>query len=167
MQRLTAEQQKLVKNSLWVVNTVMKAQNLEGNKDIRQQALLYMCKCAMRFDPTRGVKWETYAYKSANLYIKRIVAKERQKHSCIESIEELTHAESDLFGYIEPEIENNAKYIVDTLKSRCSPEELQILTMTECGYKGYEISRELKCSASTLKMRMDSIREKAREIILS
>ena len=164
MQRLTPEQQKLVEESIWVVNSVMKEQKLDGDKDIRQQALLYMCKCAQRFDATRGTKWTTYAYKNANLYIKRLVAKTKQIQSRFDSIEE-TPIEIDLYGCIEPETDKVEKYIVESLKTRCSPLEFKILAMKSQGYKGYEIKRELKCSSATLKIQMDNIREKAKEIM--
>lgn len=165
MQKLTVEQKKLVEESLWVVNSIMKNQALEGDKDIRQQAMLYMCRCAQRFDPTRGVKWTTYAYQNAKLYIKRIVKREQNIQSLFEDIEVVSCPESDLFATYSHETASDAKYIVDTLKSRCSPEELQILTMKEQGYKWYEISQALNCSTSTLNGKMQVIRDKAKSIL--
>lgn len=40
--------------------------------DLKQEAALWLCKCAQRFDPARGVKWSTYAYRSVYLRIKRL-----------------------------------------------------------------------------------------------
>ena len=62
--KLTNEQQKQIENSLWVVNTVLKKQGIDYNEDMRQSAIMYMCECLLRYDPDKGVKWTTYAYKN-------------------------------------------------------------------------------------------------------
>src|SRR5574344_1642765 len=73
---LTAEQQNIIENSIWVVNTALKRQGLTYNKDLRQSAIVYMCECLTRFDPSRNIKWTTYAYKNVYLFIKRTHKKE-------------------------------------------------------------------------------------------
>ena len=69
---LTDEQRKRVEQSAWIVNSVLKEQQLSYDEDLRQEGLLWLCKCAQRFDPTRGVKWSTYAYGSVFLRVKRL-----------------------------------------------------------------------------------------------
>ena len=42
---LTKEQQHTIENSIWVVNTALQKQGLSSDEDLRQSAILYMCKC--------------------------------------------------------------------------------------------------------------------------
>ena len=69
---LTDEQRRLVEDSAWIVNTVLQRQELNHDEDLRQEAYLHLCRCATRFDATRGIKWDTYAYTSLFLHIKKI-----------------------------------------------------------------------------------------------
>lgn len=160
MSKLTLEQQRLVEDSLWVVNSAMKKQGCAGDKDIRQEATLYMCKCAMRFDPTMGVQWTTYAYKSVRLYIKRIIKRKQKKAAPI--------AEEDVFDLplVQPVRmeEDNTKFIVDQIYGLCTPRERQLLTLKSQGYKGREITKMMSCSSSTLNGLMQNIKEKTRSL---
>ena len=80
--QLTAIQQKEIEDSEWVVNTALKRQGLSCNEDLRQSAILYMCECLLRYDPTKGIKWTTFAYKNVYLFIKRTYKKENKRKSC-------------------------------------------------------------------------------------
>lgn len=161
---LSLEQQEIIENSLWVVNTALKKQGLQADEDLRQSAILYMCKCLERFDPSKDIKWTTYAYKSVFLFIKRTHGKEMKKRSMFidDDIFNLIEPVSSLID--EPTMFNEGKYIIDSIKAVCSPEESQIIELKRQGYKVVEISSIMKCSTSKINGRMQSIKEKARDM---
>lgn len=161
---LSKEQQNIIENSIWVVNTALKRQGLQADEDLRQSAILYMCKCLERFDPSKDIKWTTYAYKSVFLFIRRTHGKEMKKRSMF--------IDDDIFNLVEPIpspldehiMFNESKHIIDSIKAVCSPEESQIIELKRQGYKVVEISSIMKCSTSKINGCMQSIKEKAREI---
>lgn len=163
---LSNEQQKTIENSIWVVNTALKMQGLQADEDLRQSAILYMCKCLERFDPTKNIKWTTYAYKSIFLYIKRTHGKEMKKRSLF--------ADEDVFDIIrtepliQPKDEQNemveSSYRLNSIKAVCSAEERRVIDLKLQGYKVVEISALMKCSTSKINGCMQSIKEKVKEI---
>lgn len=161
---LSEKQQKTIENSIWVVNTALKRQGLQSNEDLRQSAILYMCKCLERFDPNKNIKWTTYAYKNVFLFIRRTHNKEVKKMSVIVS--------DDIFNLREPlkqpleetEAINQSKYRLDEVKAICSAEERLIIDFKLKGLTAYEISTIIKCSTSRINSCMQSIKEKARSI---
>lgn len=161
---LSKTQQNIIENSIWVVNTALKRQGLQADEDLRQSAILYMCKCLERFDPSQDIMWTTYAYKSVFLFIRRTHAKEMRKKARV--------IDDDIFNLIEPvssPIEepmmfNESKHIIDNIKAVCSPEESQIIELKRQGYKVVEISQIMQCSTSKINGCMQSIKEKAKEI---
>ena len=161
---LSKKQQEIIENSIWVVNTALKRQGLQADEDLRQSAILYMCKCLERFDTNQDIKWTTYAYKSVFLFIKRTHGKEVKKKSAI--------IDDDIFSLVEPIIPpleepkcfDESKYMLDRLKAVCSPEESQIIELKRQGYRAVEISTIMKCSSSKVNACMQSIKDKAREM---
>lgn len=161
---LSLEQQEIIENSLWVVNTALKRQGLQADEDLRQSAILYMCKCLERFNPSKDIKWTTYAYKSVFLFIRRTHSKEVKKRAMF--------IDDDIFNLVEPATSppdeptmvNESKYIIDSIKAVCSPEENQIIELKRQGYKVVEISSIMECSTSKINGCMQSIKEKAREM---
>jgi hypothetical protein len=125
-----------------------------------------MCKCLERFDPSKDIKWTTYAYKSVFLFIRRTHGKEMKKRSMF--------IDDDIFNLVEPVSSpldepimfNENKHIIDSIKAVCSPEESQIIELKRQGYKVVEISSIMKCSTSKINGCMQSIKEKAREMEL-
>lgn len=159
---LTPTQQSLVTNSMWIVNTALKRQGLSADKDLKQDALMYLCVCAERFDSSKGVQWDTYAYKSVYLYIKRKNLDNKKKippcledESLIEDIEAEDSWQEDVL--------NGQK--VKQIKAMCNSQELKVMCLKEQGYGRLEICREIGQSSSTLSVIMKGIREKAKEII--
>lgn len=163
---LSLEQQNIIENSIWVVNTSLKRQGLQADEDLRQSAILYMCKCLERFDPSKDIKWTTYAYKSVFLFIRRTHGKEMKKRSIF--------VDDDIFNLIEPVASpleepimfNESKHIIDSIKAVCSPEESKIIELKKQGYKVVEISQIMRCSTSKINGCMQSIKEKAKEMEL-
>lgn len=158
---LSLEQQKNIEDSLWVVNTALKRQGLQADEDLRQSAILYMCKCLERFDPTKKIKWTTYAYKNIFLYIKRMHVRESKKSSII--------VDDDLYNLervIQPIEDQNdiveSSYRLDRVRGVCSAEERRVIDLKLQGYKAVEISALMKCSASKINACMQSIKDKAR-----
>ena len=161
---LSQEQQKTIENSIWVVNTALKMQGLQADEDLRQSAILYMCKCLERFDPTKKIKWTTYAYKNIFLYIKRTHGKENKKGSIFIDDDIMDLQEPQKLPIDNRELFNDSKYMVEQIKAVCSPEERQIIEFKLQGYKVVEIGALMGCSASKVNCCMQSIKEKARDM---
>ena len=157
---LSLEQQGIIENSIWVVNTALKRQGLQADEDLRQSAILYMCKCLERFDPTKNIKWSTYAYKNVFLFIKRTHGKEIKKHSHLTN-DDITNIQISIE---QPRVFNESQYVLNSIKRLCTIEESRILELKLQGYKVIEISNLIGCSTSKINACMQSIREKAREI---
>ena len=159
---LSLEQQRTIENSIWVVNTALKQQGLQAHEDLRQSATLYMCKCLERFDPTKNIKWSTYAYKSVSLFIRRTHGKEMKKNSMIVN-DDVTALNLPIE---QPNVFDEHKYRVNSIKRHCTPEECQIIELKLQGYKAFEISALMNCSTSKVNACMQSIKEKARKLFL-
>lgn len=155
---MTDEQRKRVADSLWVVNTALKEQGLGRDKDLKQDALLWLCKCAQRFDATRGVKWTTYAYLSVYLRIKRLNDNARRKEA-LERQYEANAPTSD------NEDEHFARVEYQRIYSKCSEREKTVLDLRYAGYTWNEVSERLNCTHKKAREIWDSIREKAKEIV--
>lgn len=162
---LTNEQRQMVESSIWVVNTALKKQGLECDKDLKQDALLCMCQCAERFDASKGIKWTTYAYKTVYLYIKRTHSKEQKKASYI--------VKDDLFDLGEQIEEPMYEYDDDAPSHRlrkvmsiCTPNETALLKAKLQGFNHTEIADQMSCSKSKVDITMKSVKEKAREMCL-
>ena len=163
---LSLEQQKTIENSIWVVNTALKKQGLQADEDLRQSAILYMCKCLERFDPTKKIKWTTYAYKSVFLFIKRTHGKEMKKKSMIVDDDVCNFTRNEpIIQPIEEQYEmSDSSYRLDRIRAVCSAEEKRVIDLKLQGYKVVEISALMRCSTSKINGCMQSIKEKAREI---
>ena len=68
---LREEQRNEIEKSLWVVNAVLKKHGLQADDDMRSFAYYELCRCITRFDPSRAVKWTTFAYRSLFLAVTR------------------------------------------------------------------------------------------------
>ena len=153
--QLTAVQQKEIEDSEWVVNTALKRQHLSCNEDLRQSAMLYMCECLLRYDPTKGIKWTTFAYKNVYLYIKRTYKKEHKRTQYV--------CDDDLMLIEEPIEPKQDTFIVENIMDLCTPNEKKILMLKLQGYKYGEISVKLHFSISKINNYMQSIRSKTME----
>lgn len=155
--QLTAIQQKEIEDSVWVVNTALKRQGLSSNEDLRQSAILYMCECLLRYDPTKGIKWTTFAYKNVYLFIKRTYKKEnkRTQYEC--------DCDDDLMLIGVPIEQKQDAFVVKDIMALCTPTEQKILMLKLQGYKHEEIGLKLHCSISKINNYMQSIRAKTRE----
>lgn len=160
---LSKEQQDIIENSIWVVNTALKKQGLQSDEDLRQSALLYMCKCIERFDPTMNIKWTTFAYKNVYLFIKRTHGKKMQKQKPLVSCEDRPHltGEPD-YNQVHDKIDLKGK--IATIKALCTPDECKYLDLKLMGYKGAEISQIMGISTSKVVCCMQSIKEKVKEM---
>lgn len=156
---LSAEQQSIIENSLWVVNTALKNQGLGADEDLRQSAILYMCGCLERFDTNRNVQWTTFAYKNVYLYIKRTHAQDvkrqdKEIHDDILYLSQASEAPTDELRGQE----------VDIIKNCCSTEEKHVIDLKLQGYNNTEISRQIGCSVSKVSRYMKSIKLKAQAL---
>lgn len=145
---LTASQQKEIENSIWVVNSALKKQGLSYNDDLRQSAIMYMCECLLRFDPAKGVKWTTYAYKNVYLFIKRNNIREykRAQRECEEIMAENITA---------PE---KSELALREVLALCSPQERVVLRLKLHGYNRNEIGEITNYSLSKVNKYIKSIK---------
>lgn len=157
--QLTLEQQMEIEDSLWVVNSALKRQGQSKNEDLRQSAILYMCSCRLRFNPSLNVKWTTYAYRNVYLFIKRTLLKEKTKQSFI-----INSDYNDISNLIP--CDDKIELIDaddDYLKKLCSKEEKVIIELKKQGFNGKEIAKRLGCSTSKINCCLHRVREKIRE----
>ena len=159
---LSKEQQNIIENSIWVVNTALKKQGFQGDEDLRQSAILYMCKCLERFDPSKNIKWTTFAYKNIYLFIKRTHNKEKKLAKRMTESDVLNILEDN--GDLEIYDKECARQTIYSLKTLCTEEECKFIDLKLEGYKGAEISQIMQCSTSKVICCMQSIKEKAKGI---
>ena len=163
---LSVEQQNIIENSLWAVNTALKNQGLAlspKTEDLRQSAILYMCKAIQHFDPSKNVKWETFAYKNVYLYIKRKHFKESRKAMREMSYEEGYHVQPLALLSDETENFNDGKGLVDQVFDVCSKAERQYLNLKLEGYKRTEIGERMGVSQGFVRKCHENVIRKARE----
>lgn len=163
---LSKTQQNIIENSIWVVNTALKNQGLAlspKTEDLRQSAILYMCKVIQRFDPSRNIKWETFAYKNVYLYIKRKHIKEIRRAKWEIDDETAYNLQHEELPLEEPKMFDEAKYMVEHIMKECSPKERQYLDLKLQGYKREEIGEIMGVSSGFIRKCHENIIEKARE----
>lgn len=157
---LTEQQKEIIQNSLWIVNTVLKKQNLQHNNDWRQSALLYLCKCLERFDATKGVKWETYAYKNVFLYLKRQVYRTQDKTSISNDALFMTISEQ---YYMESEDTSYKELYTYVYNTYCDTIERQVLDLRLQGYTLKEVAKIMGLSFGKLTHICSAIKRKFEE----
>lgn len=153
---LSAEQQEIVasEDSLKLVNSILKKLGIKNDEDLRQDAMYYLCKCIVRFDPEQGTKWTTYAYKNIMMYVKS--TRKRQMQKQLHSIDFTSFADNteDLV-VSRPRPKVNLAFL-----NQCNAEERNILRLRYLGYKVHEIGAMYGCSRQYVSQRLKEIREK-------
>ena len=130
---LSDEQRDTIEDSVWVVNTVLKKQGLENDEDMRQSALLYMCKCIQRFDPSKNIKWTTFAYKNIYLFVKRNFKKQQEKS--IPTVSENMFYLADKEDDIEIYDFDDPKGVLEAFKGICTPDPSPMILPFEITWK--------------------------------
>lgn len=149
---LSPEQQQLVADSVWVVNAVLKKQGLQGDEDLRSQGLLYLCTLVQRFNPNKAT-WNTYAYKSVYLYLKRIHAQEKKNNSRIVPLDENITADTEYADDL------------DTLPfyKKLTPKEQKVVKLRLENYTVYEIACKLNLPHTEIKTILSQIKHTPRQ----
>lgn len=156
---LNEEQQQIIENSLWVVNTVLKELGLSGNEDLRQEGILYMCKKLETFDPTRGILFTTYAYKNVFLRLRSLNAKQCLKNSVLDELPpDNSHK---VLESKNEETSINAKLLLEEIANVCTPKEKQVLALKGCGFTHNEIGEKLGCTQCSVNKTVTRIRKKS------
>lgn len=123
-----------LEDSAWIVRAVVN--RLKPNdEDLFQSIYLYLCKCVERFDEGRGVKWSTYAFKSA-YYYGLMYLKQEARAQCQELGEDII-ADED----IEEDID--LKELISGLMRRLTFIQQKIVKLKYEGYKHDEIRKIL------------------------
>ena len=149
------EQRQIVENSAWIVNTVLQRQGLAYDEDLRQEAYLHLCKCVVRFDESRGIKWDTYAYSSLFLHIKKINGRKWRDSKRDEMLRKNLGSKTDF-----PLDACLAIVAVDRILNSCTDSECLLL---ECMYNEMrydEIAKALRCTVRDVSKRWKVLREK-------
>ena len=162
---LSSKQREMVESSIWVVNTALKKQGLQKDKDLKQDALLYMCQCAERFDETQGVKWTTYAYKNVYLFIKRTHAKEKLRKSALID-KDLFDLNEDVMGVFCDNLCDSPRSELNSFMKTCTQQQRTILEKKLQGYTCPEIAIQINATHTQVTNRIRNIQQKAREISL-
>lgn len=158
--KLTPEQQKDIENSLWVVNLALKKHNLGHNNDMRQETLLFLCKCRLKFNENNGAKWTTYAYKSAYFFIKRKKKKEQERKS--------KTIDKDIFD-LNLGVGGTEDYICDkilyqSIIDNLSPKDAKTWRYKQEGYKSREIIKILNLSSRTIQKSINLVKSRCKRI---
>lgn len=158
---LTEEQQKLVEDSLWVVELALKRLSLLNNNDLRQQARLYLCKLVSRFDASKGVKWSTYAYKSVYFHIKwRLKVEHRKNFDTVEKLDYYDLYDQPFEEFPGGQLETQEQ--VGVLLQRCSPDERVVAKLIMQGYNHREIAKLMHKSRVRVVEMVKNIKENAK-----
>jgi RNA polymerase sigma factor (sigma-70 family) len=163
---LSKNEQEIVTKSLWVVNTAFKKLGLpiKENEDLRQDAILYMCKCVQRYDKLKDTKIETYLFKNIYLYIKRQYYKEKRKQIMIKDIDIASLSTSLKEPPQATKDQNESKYLIKQIKAILTPFESLIIDYKLKGYTCPEISKLTKKSVHIINNHVKKIKSKAREL---
>lgn len=163
--RLNAEQQERVESALWVVNAVLKRKGVSGDSELRSIGYLTLCICATKFDESRGVKWETYAYRSVLLKIIGAQMTEREKQRLQVTIGGKVCTQNMLDGLEVGSGERRTdKEFLMLLKSILAPLESQILELRLQGYLRRQICDKLQLPVKKYKGAWRRIKAKARTL---
>lgn len=149
------EQRRIVENSAWIVNTVLQRQGLAYDEDLRQEAYLHLCRCVVRFDESRGIKWDTYAYSSLFLHIKKINGRKWRDSKRDETLRKSLDSKADF-----PLDACLAIVAVDRILNACTDSECLLL---ECMYNEMrydEIAKALRCTVRDVSKRWKALRQK-------
>lgn len=156
--RLTAEQQGLIEKSQWIVNDVLKYYGVGYDNDLRQAAMLYMCKCLERYEPERG-KWETYAYTNVKYYVVKCIRREKADRARTvaqdEDTSELPSTEADA-----TERRADARLRVKRILECCDAEERGVVIRLLAGHSKSRVARRIGKSPQTVSGIIRSVREK-------
>ena len=157
--QLTDEQQRIIMGSLWVVNSILKNQGQQRNDDLRQEAILCMCKCLQRYDEKFKVKWTTYAYRNISWYIKKQLIKTNAKlnKTCPLDI-------FDMSDEIVAPPENESKTLFRILLDACNKKEKRILVLKRNGYSLKAVSKILNLPYGVVCNNIATIKQKAKVI---
>ena len=148
---MTPQQQQIIIDNMWVVDAALKKQNIKDD-DMRQQALLYMCRIIEKFDASFGVKFSTFAYKNIYLYIKRQRKAEIKVNSRI--------CKEIVIGRVcEP------NFAIIELETMCDEQEKELLNLKMQGYTNLEAKKIMGCSKNKFAEVNRELKEKAREVL--
>ena len=155
---LTGEQQRIIEDSLWIVGAVGKRLRVK-DEDARSEAVLYMIQCLDRFDPSKGVKWETYAYKNVYLYMSRTLKLKQEKESRTVEVEEFVYTPSS------DNVEEEAirRLSVEAVFAALKPKERSVATLIAQGDSFASIAEMRGCSHQAVSCMWKRIKKKIQE----
>lgn len=152
---MTADQKQMITDSLWVVNTLLIRYNRSNDRDLRQEAITYMCGCMQRFDPTRHIKWETYAFTSINLFLRRTISRTREKEKYT------TYYDHTVIETVADKHNTKTNEMLALIYNGSTEKERRILDLLYQGYSRNEIATKLQLNISEVFRTIKKIKERA------
>lgn len=145
--------EELLNNNIWVLNTVLQKLGLEKDEDMRQEGLICIWLCARKYKPESGVKFSTYAYKSAYFHILKLKQKEIERQKQIVSADKI-------FSLADKEKTPAEIYQIKAIVNSLSGKTKQCAIYLSQGYSKAEIKSRLNLSTKSLNTIINSIRRK-------
>lgn len=153
---LSAEQQQIIQDSVKIVNTVLKRMGIKRNEDLRQEAILHLCKRIDNFDPKRNTKWSTYAYKITETHLKTILGRQSEKDRHFTNLSSCVDNPDDFVVAKGVPLETALYRILET----CTDEEKEIVRLRVKGYKIREIGEMYGQHRHYISKKLRNIKEK-------
>ena len=126
---LNEEQKQLVEENTWIVDAVLRKLKQSHNKDLRQEGLL--CLCMIADKDIQHARWQTYAYKTIFLNLRKQVMQEQERKS-------KTILTSEVKYYKEKHSAHTKDARIKEIYDQCTPQEQELIELYLEGYTTYE-----------------------------
>lgn len=153
---LNEEQRELVVSNMGIVYKAAIDRGKYNDPDAIQWGFLGLCKAAERFDPTKGVKFSTYAYNYVKWSLNGPYSE--TKHSSRVSNGDVVHLEG-VFRYDLIEAEESAKERLRDVMLSSDELDRKILKLMYFGYSRYQITRRTGISYRRLEKELIKVKE--------
>lgn len=154
---LSEEQREFIEHNTWIVDAVLRKLGQSHNEDLRQEGLLCLCKLVDK--DIQHATWQTYAYKTIFLNLRRKVMQEQERKDHTILTQEVKY-------YKEHNTKSRTDERLKEIYHLCTPQEQQLVRLYLEGYTTYEsAAREMGLYPMQAYRLMQSIKDKANERI--
>lgn len=159
-EKLTQEQKDMIMSAMWVVNTILKKYELSTDDDMRQNAILYLCKCARRFDTSKEVQWTTYAYRNLYFFVRRTYARQKLVEGRYIAQGEVGE---NIVDTADVDEQVSAQMTLEKIYNILTQRERAVFILAYKGLNFTEIGKELNITAERTRQIWKRIKYKARQ----
>lgn len=158
---LNDEQRELVLNNMRLVYKIASDRGLLKDKDAVQCGFIGLCKAAEGFDPTRNVRFSTYATIYINRWLNGFSSDIRYRRRIRDGSYIIVDDISKYMNELSPSSNDyDTKLFIQDMMSKVDECSRKILEMIYKGYKQKQIVVELNISSKKYYNRIKKIREK-------